>query len=288
MFGIMTVNAADLSDAEKSRYRELYCGLCRSLKQRGGERSRACLTYGLTFLVMLYHSLYEPAEEHGETRCPQHPIEAHRFAASTYTDYAADLSIALAYHKLEDDWHDDHATIARAGAKLLAKPYREAKGRIPEQCELIERACAEMRSLEQSPNTSPDAVGNRFGELLGELFVCRQDPWGSALRRMGASIGKFVYLMDAVVDYEDDVKSGSYNPLVAGGIDPNVAREPLLAFIGEAVQAFERLPLEQDIHILRSVLYAGVWGTYNERFAPEDKATATPEQHGADDGDGSL
>ena len=37
MFGIMTVNAADLSDAEKSRYRELYCGLCRSLKQRGGE-----------------------------------------------------------------------------------------------------------------------------------------------------------------------------------------------------------------------------------------------------------
>ena len=129
---------------------------------------------------------------------------------------------------------------------------------------------------------------HRFGELLGELFVCRQDPWGSALRRMGASIGKFVYLMDAVVDYEDDVKSGSYNPLVAGGIDPNVAREPLLAFIGEAVQAFERLPLEQDIHILRSVLYAGVWGTYNERFAPEDKATATPEQHGADDGDGPL
>lgn len=288
MFGIMTVNAADLSDEEKDRYRELYCGLCRTLKLRGGERSRACLTYDLTFLVMLYHSLYEPEEDHGETRCPQHPIEAHRYSSSAYTDYAADLSIALAYHKLEDDWHDDHAAVARAGTTLLAKPYREARKSIPQQCAIIEQACAEMRALEQAPDTPPDAVGNRFGRLLGELFARNSDPWETALRRMGYAIGRFVYLMDAVIDYDDDCESGSYNPLVANGIDIESARDPLFAFIGEAVREFERLPLEQDIHILRSVLYAGVWGTYNQRFALNEEPQAIPDQHGADDGDGSL
>ena len=52
MFGYVVANIDDLDDEEKARYRAVYCGLCRVLKERGGQRSRVCLTYDLTFLVI--------------------------------------------------------------------------------------------------------------------------------------------------------------------------------------------------------------------------------------------
>ncbi len=266
MFGYIVVNVDDLDEAERTRYRAVYCGLCRMLKERGGHRSRVCLTYDLTFLVMLYNSLYEPVEDRGTFRCPLHPGGKREYAISPYTGYATDLSIALAYHKCLDDWRDDHAVRARAYASLMEKAYRGAWGRIPWQCAAIERAFDEMNHLEHAADTSPDAVGNRFGRLLGDLMAHGHGVWEDALFAMGNALGRFIYLMDAAVDFEDDKKSGSYNPLVAMGSTPERARDPLVHLIGATVASFERLPLEQDVHIMRSVLYDGVWNAFEAHY----------------------
>ncbi len=266
MFGTMTVSTVDLNDDEKERYRQLYCGLCRALKTRGGERCRTCLTYDLTFLVMLYHSLYEPEEEQGRQRCLMSPHKSRAFTTSKYIDYAADLSIALAYHKLDDNWRDEHALKGRAGMMLLSKPYREVCERIPDECKAIEQACDDMFELEQDANTSPDAVANRFGELLTELFIFEDDLWQDTLSQLANALGRFIYFMDAVVDFEDNVKLGGYNPLIANNITLDTAREALFDLMGQATQAFEKLPLEQDLHILRSVLYGGAWSTYCNKY----------------------
>lgn len=269
MFGYVVANIDDLDDEEKARYRAVYCGLCRVLKERGGQRSRVCLTYDLTFLVMLYNSLYEPEEERGALRCPVHPATRQPFAISPYTGYAADLSIAFAYHKCLDDWHDDRSVRARGYAGLIGKAYRGVWGRIPWQCAAIERAFEEMRHLESAPDTPPDAVGTRFGALLGDLMAHGHDLWGGQLYAMGAALGQFIYLMDAAVDFEDDRKSGSYNPLVAMGSTPEGARDALVHLIGGTVAAFERLPLEQDVHIMRSVLYDGVWNAFEKHYGTQ-------------------
>ncbi len=266
MFGYIVANVDDLDDAEKARYRAVYCGLCRTLKERGGQRSRVFLTYDLTFLAMLYNSLYEPAEDTGTFRCPFHPGGKQAYVATPYTGYAADLSIALAYHKCLDDWRDDRSVRARAYAAFIEKAYRGAWGRIPWQCAAIERAFDEMNHLEHAPDASPDAVGNRFGRLLGDVMAHGHGVWEDALFAMGNALGRFIYLMDAAVDFEDDKKSGSYNPLVAMGSTPEGARDALVHLIGSTVAAFERLPLEQDVHIMRSVLYDGVWNAFEVHY----------------------
>ena len=115
---------------------------------------------------------------------------------------------------------------------------------------------------------NPDAAANRFGLLLGEVFAWRDDFWADDLRRFGARLGKFVYVMDAVVDFEDDAKTGSYNPLVSLGATPQDMKEDLDMLAASAADAFERLPLERDMHLLRSVLYAGMWQQY---YAKEEK-----------------
>ena len=73
MFGFVAADAGALSEEEKERYRAVYCGLCLALRDRYGQLSRACLTYDLTFFVLLCNSLHEPVETKGASHCVMHP-----------------------------------------------------------------------------------------------------------------------------------------------------------------------------------------------------------------------
>lgn len=94
------------------------------------------------------------------------------------------------------------------------------------------------------------------------------------MRQLGYHLGRFVYLMDAAVDYAEDSASGSYNPLVYSEFEPQEMRVLLAGIAGEAARVFERLPLEQDVHLMRSVLYSGVWQKFNKLYEPKESQEA--------------
>jgi hypothetical protein len=172
----------------------------------------------------------------------------------------------LAYHKCLDDWHDEKKLAARGYAALLEGPYRVAGQRRPQQRAAIERALGEIRALEEGADVPLDAAANRFGILMGELFAFKQDQWTETLWHFGRQLGRFVYAMDAAIDYEDDRKAGNYNPLAEANSTVSEMRAYLSILIGNAAMVFERLPLVQDIHLIRSVLYAGVWQRFNTSY----------------------
>lgn len=282
MFGYVVPALEGLDQAERERYHQAYCGLCRALGERCGQRCRMALTYDLVFLALLLGSLYEPEERTGEGRCVPHPLRPHGFVRSDCIDYAADVTVALAYYKGLDDWHDDRNLRARAFAGALAEPYRKVKARNPRICQAVEAGMADIEAIEAaardasadegSEQPAPDAAANRFGVLMGELFACRPDDfWADDLRRLGARLGKFVYVMDAAMDFEDDKASGSYNPLVNRETSPEDVRDDLHLLMAGVAEAFERLPLERDLHVLRSVVYAGVWQKYNAKENDKEK-----------------
>lgn len=278
MFGYILPNLESLGEEEKLRYHAVYCGVCRSIRARYGRRCRLAVSYDMTFLALVLGSLYEPKERRQAKRCPVHPVQPQEIAQSEFTDYAADLSVAMAYHKCMDDWRDDHSAKARAAAAALAVPYRKAKHRVPEACRAIEDAMAAIHAIEDaamgktgpgregagpSVEQSPDAAANCFGLLLGNLFAYKDDFWATDLRRFGARLGKFVYVMDAAMDLRQDRESGSYNPFAQTDRTREDLREDLELLAASTADAFERLPLERDVHVLRSVLYSGVWQRYN-------------------------
>ena len=264
MFGYVRANLNDLSEEEKTRYRAFYCGLCQSLGERHGQRGRMTLSFDMTFLPMFLGSLYEPEESTGEMRCVPHPARPHPFVRTEITDYAADMTVALAYYKCLDDWQDDRKPAAKAGADLLAGRYAVVKERWPVQTAMIEASLQELSEVEKSRDESPDAAAGAFGRLMGGLFVMKDDYWRGALRAFGTSLGRFIYLSDAACDYDKDKKSGSYNPVVLLGRTPEDMRGVLMQTLGAASAAFESMPMLRDEHILRNVLYSGVWQTYNE------------------------
>ena len=273
MFGFVAADAGALSEEEKERYRAVYCGLCLALRDRYGQLSRACLTYDLTFFVLLCNSLHEPVETKGASHCVMHPAPAapRPWARSTWTDYAADLSVAFAYHKVLDDIADDGDLKARAAERLLAGAYERARTRIPEQCAEIERAMAAIRAIEQGGAADdPDAAAHEFGRMLGRLFARDQGFWAAAMEELGCGLGRFIYLMDATVDFTDDAASGSYNPFVALGSDSEAMRATLALAAADAAAPYEHLPLVQDAHLMDAILYSGIWAQFTKAYPPQD------------------
>ena len=280
MIGFVEADLSALNEAQLRRYRSAYCGLCRALRDDSGELCRLTLNYDMVFLVLVLNSMYEPEERSGSGRCLIHPVHARDWTCSRYTEYAADVSVILAYHKLLDDWNDDRNVLTLGGAKLLKSRYDAAAARRPAQCSAVEDGLAELHRIESSGAQDPDAAAKCFGELMGALFVPENDPmWGGRMHAFGAALGRFVYLMDACVDLEQDRKRGRYNPLLAvdGGLNEEDRVTLLKMMIGECAEEFERLPLVQDVEILRSVLYSGVWTQY-ARMKKKEKRGADDDQ----------
>lgn len=269
MFGHVQANLQDLPQEEQTRYRAAYCGLCRTLGRRYGALARLGLTYDLTFLTLLLSSLYEPEEKTGVLRCLPHPRKTHEYMTNVCTEYAADMTVALVYFKCLDDWRDEHKGSRKIYASWLARPYAQVQARWPEKCRVIEERLTELSQIEQRQDPAPDAAARCFGRLMEELFVFRQDHWQAHLRALGNGLGRYIYLADAMMDRERDQARGSYNPLAALDTDPAAFRTTLRVVLGGASQAFEALPLVQDIHILRNILYSGLWLQYNRATQPK-------------------
>lgn len=266
MFGYIVANKAALDEQQLLRYRACYCGLCRSLKQRHGSLARATLSYDMTFTVLLLSSLYEPEEQQGRERCLTHPLKAHDYWQNRYSDYAADINIALSYFKCQDDWQDERKLPEYCSARYLQRAYGRVKQDWPRQCAAMESSLNRLSQLEAQNCACPDVMANIFGELMAELFVYQEDNWATILRNMGGALGVFIYILDACVDMERDRKKGLYNPLLAFA-EENNGQAPeqqsiLTMLMGEAAEQFELLPLVQDIGLLRNVVYSGVWQRY--------------------------
>ena len=275
MFGYVIARKETLSEEQLARYRGCYCGLCHGLKDHYGSLHRLALNYDMTFLILVLSALYEPEERQDSKRCAVHPAKPQAFWQNDFTAYGADLTVALTYHKLRDDWLDEGHRLKKGLMDQLQGAYDKVKTRLPRQCALIEEELATLLALEKAGETVPDKCAAAFGRLMAGLFVTRDDHWAPVLWDMGFFLGQFIYLQDAAVDLHKDAKKGRYNPLLllhGGKEQPLSEFEPLLLMVAaQCAAAFDRLPLVQDAGLLKNILYEGVWTRYHEARAKQEQ-----------------
>ena len=271
MFGYILTNPDALSENEKERYREAYCGLCHCLGQRHGQLSKLTLNFDLTFLVLILSSLYEPDDEIHQKRCIVHPCKKHGYYINEYTEYAADMTIALSYFKCADDWQDERKLSGKCGMSMLEKTYKKVKASHPRQCEVIERELEYITQYEKSSFSSPDIASNAFGRLMAQIFAYKDDNWSKYLMSLGYGLGRYIYFADASADYYEDKKNGCFTPLFQLEIKPEDMRPILKNLLGETSAAFEALPLERDLKLLKNILYSGIWIKYNQAINKKEK-----------------
>ena len=261
MFGFVTANLPELTAEEKKRYNAVYCGICRQIRDRASNLSRLGLSYDMAFLALLLMSLYEPAEESGDRACRLHPIRPKPWVDNEHIRYAADMNVALAYYKAQDDWNDDGSLSAKWMAGVYEAHIESISQRYPRQCGAIRDCITQLRTLETENCANADTPANCFGTLMAELLVYREDLWAPTLRAMGMALGRFIYLADAAVDYRRDRRKRKYNPFLAMQTGENwrIWDEYLVLAMGSCTAEFEKLPLVQDKKLLDNILYSGVW-----------------------------
>ena len=189
----------------------------------------------------------------------------------------ADMNIILTYYKCMDDWEDEKKKTSYLYGSLLKKEMKQLEKVYPNKVKVIADTLQELREGEIQKNLNADQMAGIFGEIMGELFLWKEDEWKNLLYQLGFYLGKFIYLYDACMDWEADRKKGSYNPVLlhfGGTLDKEAVHRVLTPYISRCVQIFERLPIVQDGVIIRNILYSGVWQAFHEKYG--------------DDGNGSI
>lgn len=219
MFGYVKPFVPNLRVKEYELYKSVYCGLCQSMKKHTGNISRLTLSYDMTFFALVRMVLCGTDFGIRKRRCAVHPIKKRPMMDDNEAiSYAAYVSALLSAYKIDDVIADDKG-IKRLGAKMVhpyAKRMKRRSRLAPYQIDsIVFDAMEKTRRLEQDKCAIPDMPADVFGNMLGELLAMGLEGTKKTIaKEIGLHTGRFVYLIDAVCDYEDDVKNGSYNPFI--------------------------------------------------------------------------
>lgn len=265
MFGYVIVNKQEMKFKDFEVYQSYYCGFCQELKKRYGVKGQITVTYDMTFLILLLKGLYEVEDKVDGCKCIAHPFDRHPTRANIFMEYAADINILMTYYQCMDDWEDEKKVWKRGYAGILKRAFGEAAARYPQKAEEISGQMQLLHECEKKNEKNLDIVAGCFGNIMAEIFALKNDEWEEELRKMGFFLGKFIYLMDAYEDIEKDRKKGNFNPFLSmcgeNGFDDEVYHI-LRMMMAECSRAFEKLPVLQNVDILRNILYSGVWCRY--------------------------
>ena len=266
MFGYVRINKMDLTFREFDYYKGYYCGLCKYLKENHGEVSRLSLNYDITFLIVILTALYKLDSDITYERCIANPLKKKMRIVNEITEYAASMNILLSYYKLEDNLYDDNGIKDKLAYELYKGKLKKAYEKYPQKAEYIKQQLGNLRELEKQESKSIDKVSNTFGNLMGEIFVYKKDEYEQNLRNIGFNLGKYIYILDAYEDLEEDNKKGRYNPFI-DYIDKkeelkNKVDRLISMSLGMATKNIEQLNLEINKSIIDNIIYSGVYLRY--------------------------
>jgi hypothetical protein len=220
MFGYVKSDIPNMYVKDTVLYKALYCGLCKGIGKTCGTKARFTLSYDLAFLSALLHNVMGIDVKIEKSHCIIHPISKRPIAeVDALTEKIASLNVILAYYKTED------AVTDREGGKfkraVFKSCYKRAKKLEPEMDLIVKKRYEELRKLELASCDSTDISADPFGNMMKDLvMVLVGEKYSEELGEIAYNLGKWVYLIDAIDDYDKDLKKKSFNVFVnAYGID---------------------------------------------------------------------
>lgn len=279
MFGYIKIAKPELKVKEYELYKAVYCSLCKRLGKSYGILSRLTLSYDFTFLALLNMSLKDGCDAFIKKRCAFNPLKKCNYCKN---DSACDLPAAAAmimlYYKIKDNIADEKG-FKQLGF-LLLKPIfagarKKAARQYPEIESIVSEYIGEQSQIEREGCFDIDRAADPSGKMLSRLLQLLSDDATQkrVLDRLGYCIGRYIYLLDAACDLEEDSKKQRYNPIV---VPPEVDNkqhikdhiEPQLYFcINEATRAFELLDIKKYKSILGNIIYLGLEETFKKELA---------------------
>ena len=174
-------------------------------------------------------------------------------------------AMIMLYYKIKDNIADEKG-IKKLGFALLLpvfiSAHKKAARNFPEIEKIVSEYIKEQNELENNNCTSLDIAADPTAKALSQIFMlCSADQMQKRiLQRLGYCMGRYIYLLDAASDLEEDIRKNSYNVLKAD-VDGDVKEKvkPQLYFcINESAKAFELLDIKKFKTILGNIIYLGL------------------------------
>lgn len=266
MFGYVRINKMDLTFREYENYKGYYCGLCKYLKENHGEISRLGLNYDITFLIVILTAIYKPKPSIFQERCVVSPFKKKKKIINEITEYAASMNVLLTYYKLEDNLLDDKGIKDIFAYNLYKNKLNLAHNKYPQKSKIIKEQMNLLNKLEQEKEYNIDKVSNTFVEIMGEIFAYKTDKYEEDLRKIGFNIGKYIYILDAYEDLEEDYKKGRYNPFIEYINNKEELKQRVDRLVSMSLgllsSSINNLNIQVNRGIIENIVYSGVYLRY--------------------------
>ena len=273
MFGYIRPYKPEMKIKEFDTYKAVYCGLCKQLGKAYGPFARMTLSYDFTFLSLISLSLREQCGGFRMEKCMANPLKKKPcLVPCDDLTLGAATAMIMFYHKLRDNIQDSGFG-GRLKARLLlpfaASARKKAARFYPEIEEIVAECMREQYEVEHSDSLSVDRAAEPSAKALSLIFagLSEQPAQKKVLTRLGYLVGRYVYLIDALDDLEEDIESGSYNILYRRAkADGRDAPEEMHAYakgvlnltVGQIAAAYELLDLKRYHPILDNLIYLGL------------------------------
>ena len=278
LFGFIRACKPELKMREYETYKAVYCSLCKRLGKSYGLLSRLTLSYDFTFLALLNMSLSDDCVQFEQKRCAFNPLKKCNYCrCDDALAMPSAAAMIMLYYKICDNIADERG-FKKMGYCLLkpifSSAHKKAAGEYPQIEAAVAEYIAEQSALEAQNSQSLDAAADPTASVMSKLLpLCSENEvQRRVLERLGYCMGRYIYLLDAACDLEDDIKKGTYNVLKSEcTAEPQqYARErvepQLYVCANEAAKAFELLDIKKFKSILVNIIYLGLEETFKKEL----------------------
>lgn len=274
MFGYVMPCKMELKIRDYEKFKAYYCGLCLSLKNNFGNVSRFALNYDMTFLGVLLDSLGKNKNSYINSGCIAHPIGKRlKIVDNKAIDYAAFCNTSLMYFKLLDDYEDNNSLHSKILSLTIKKFVKTSDINLKPLIDYMENKLNELYTLEKSLESfTIDEISDKFADLTGFIisYYYKEEEFKETLYNLGYNLGRWIYIIDAYDDLEEDMKKRKFNAINKAFNEGNLPYEEFVNLIRERVElnlilsadsclrALDNLPLAKNQELLYNILQLGL------------------------------
>ena len=262
LFGFVNVYKNELKIKDYNIFKAYYCGLCKALGKKYNQAVRLGLSYDMTFLAIISDSVTDTPCEMKKQGCFKHTGSRDVCTLSPAIEYACDMSIILAYHKLCDDIKDNKSLKAFFAKLVYRRAYKKACIKNGDVSKVIEHNLAQQSKLEKEKCKYIDEIAHPFAHLLSVVF----SNFDKSLEKLGYNIGRFIYIADSFKDIESDRKNRCYNPYLCAYDEKYLKTDEfkktvmgsLNMTLNAIAESYRQINIIKNKEILDNIIYMGL------------------------------
>ncbi len=217
MLGYVKAFKPEMKVKDYELYKGVYCSLCRALGRNYSPIAQLFLSYDFAFAAVLHLAAKESGCSFAKKSCPYNPAKKCMICQSRETfDFCSHAIIITVFYKILDNMHDGgfkSKLIACLIYPIVFLMHKKASRLAPEIDKIIGESVKIQSEAEKKKDICIDEAAHQSAEALGKIFAFGfEGERKKSLYTLGYMVGRYVYIIDAADDLEEDIKNGSFNP----------------------------------------------------------------------------